>query len=156
AGPGGIGWGRRSRLGVQWRKPRSKTPARLKGIVKQTSPCLLMVGFLFLPLLVRSEVRAQEKIRIGFSTHSPGFLPTVIAEKKGFYANYGLASEHILIVISFGINGLVTVDLDFSNGLSQSVMASIRGVPVKLVMLTQENLGFLSSRQAANSKSDGP
>jgi ABC-type nitrate/sulfonate/bicarbonate transport system substrate-binding protein len=102
--------------------------------MKQASLCLLMVGFLFLPLLVRSEVRAQEKIRIGFSTHSPGFLPTVIAEKKGFYANYGLASEHILIAISVGMNALVTGDLDYSNGLSQSVMASIRGVPVKLVM----------------------
>lgn len=103
---------------------------------------LLMVGFLCLPLLARSEVRAQEKIRIGFSTYSPGFLPTVIAEKKGFYAKYGLASEHILIAISVGMNALGTGDLDYSNGLSQSVMASIRGVPVKLVMLTQENLVF--------------
>ena len=62
----------------------------LEGVVKQTRLRLLMVGFLFLPLLARSEVCAQEKIRIGFSTYSPGFLPTVIAEKKGFYAKYGL------------------------------------------------------------------
>jgi NitT/TauT family transport system substrate-binding protein len=110
--------------------------------VKQTPLRLLMVGFLFLPLLARSEVCAQEKIRIGFSTYSPGFLPTVIAEKKGFYAKYGLASEHILIAISVGMNALGTGDLDYSNGLSQSVMASLRGVPVKLVMLTQENLVF--------------
>jgi ABC-type nitrate/sulfonate/bicarbonate transport system substrate-binding protein len=114
----------------------------LEGIVKQTPLRLLMFGFLFLPLVARSEVPAQEKIRIGLSTHSPGFLPTVIAEKKGFYAKYGLASEHILIAISVGMNALGTGDLDYSNGLSQSVLASIRGVPVKLVMLTQENLVF--------------
>jgi len=99
--------------------------------------CLLLVS-----LLVRSEVRAQEKIRIGLSTHSPGFLPTVIAEKKGFYAKYGLAPEHILIAISVGMNALGTGDLDYSNGLAQSVLASIRGVPVKLVMFTQEKLVF--------------
>ena len=99
--------------------------------------CLLLVS-----LLARSEIRAQEKIRIGLSTHSPGFLPTVIAEKKGFYAKYGLAPEHILIAISVGMNALGTGDLDYSNGLAQSVLASIRGVPVKLVMFTQEKLVF--------------
>src|SRR5215510_4179212 len=99
--------------------------------------CLLLVS-----LLVRWDVRAQEKIRIGLSTHSPGFLPTVIAEKKGFYAKYGLAPEHILIAISVGMNALGTGDLDYSNGLAQSVLASIRGVPVKLVMFTQEKLVF--------------
>src|SRR5262245_53079176 len=99
--------------------------------------CLLLVS-----LLARSEIRAQEKIRIGLSTHSPGFLPTVIAEKKGFYAKYGFAPEHILIAISVGMNALGTGDLDYSNGLAQSVLASIRGVPVKLVMFTQEKLVF--------------
>jgi NitT/TauT family transport system substrate-binding protein len=105
--------------------------------------CYLLLASLFLLLAVSAaEVRAQEKIRIGLSTHSPGFLPTVIAEKKGFYAKYGLAPEHILIAISVGMNALGTGDLDYSNGLAQSVLASIRGVPVKLVMFTQEKLVF--------------
>jgi NitT/TauT family transport system substrate-binding protein len=103
---------------------------------------LLVVGLFILLLVAASEVRAQEKIRIGLSTHSPGFLPTVIAEKKGFYAKYGLAPEHILISISVGMSALGTGDLDYSNGLAQSVLASIRGVPVKLVMFTQEKLVF--------------
>jgi NitT/TauT family transport system substrate-binding protein len=103
---------------------------------------LLLVGLFILLLVAAAEVRAQEKIRIGLSTHSPGFLPTVIAEKKGFYAKYGLAPEHILIAISVGMNALGTGDLDYSNGLAQSVLASIRGVPVKLVMFTQEKLVF--------------
>src|SRR5262245_34869577 len=88
--------------------------------------CLLLVS-----LLVRSEVRAQEKIRIGLSTHSPGFLPTVIAEKKGFYAKYGLAPEHILIAISVGVNALGTGAVDYSNCQAQSGVASIRGGSVE-------------------------
>jgi ABC-type nitrate/sulfonate/bicarbonate transport system substrate-binding protein len=102
----------------------------------------LLAGLCILSIVARSEVRAEEKIRIGLSTHSPGFLPTVIAEKKGFYAKYGLAPEHILISISVGMNALGTGDLSYSNGLAQSVLASIRGVPVKLVMFTQEKLVF--------------
>jgi ABC-type nitrate/sulfonate/bicarbonate transport system substrate-binding protein len=103
---------------------------------------LLAVGLFILLLVAASEVRAQEKIRIGLSTHSPGFLPTVIAEKKGFYAKYGLVPEHIQISISVGMSALGTGDLDYSNGLAQGVLASIRGVPVKLVMFTQEKLVF--------------
>jgi NitT/TauT family transport system substrate-binding protein len=101
-----------------------------------------VLGWFLLIAVDVSEVRAQEKIRIGLSTHSPGFLPTVIAEKKGFYAKYGLAPEHILISISVGMSALGTGDLDYSNGLAQGVLASIRGVPVKLVMFTQEKLVF--------------
>jgi NitT/TauT family transport system substrate-binding protein len=102
----------------------------------------MVTGLFILSLVAVWEVRAQEKIRIGLSTHSPGFLPTIVGEKKGFYAKYGLAPEHILIAISVGMNALGTGDLDYSNGLAQSVLASIRGVPVKLVMFTQEKLVF--------------
>lgn len=103
---------------------------------------LFVLGWFLLLAVDVSELRAQEKIRIGLSTHSPGFLPTVIAEKKGFYAKHGLAPEHILISISVGMSALGTGDLDYSNGLAQGVLASIRGVPVKLVMFTQEKLVF--------------
>jgi NitT/TauT family transport system substrate-binding protein len=101
-----------------------------------------VLGWFLLLAVDVSELRAQEKIRIGLSTHSPGFLPTVIAEKKGFYAKYGLAPEHILISISVGMSALGTGDLDYSNGLAQGILASVRGVPVKLVMFTQEKLVF--------------
>lgn len=103
---------------------------------------LFVLGWFLLLAVDVSELRAQEKIRIGLSTHSPGFLPTVIAEKKGFYAKHGLTTEHILISISVGMSALGTGDLDYSNGLAQGVLASIRGVPVKLVMFTQEKLVF--------------
>ena len=47
------------------------------------------------------ESRGQDKIRIGISSSSPGFLPTVIAEHKGFYSKYGLASEHVRIFFCY-------------------------------------------------------
>jgi len=86
--------------------------------------------------------RADEKIRIGISSSSPGFLPTVVAEKKGFFAKYGLASEHIRISLAVAMNALGTGDLDYAVTMAQGISAAIKGVPVKLVMMTQDKLVF--------------
>jgi NitT/TauT family transport system substrate-binding protein len=85
---------------------------------------------------------AQDKIRIGISFLSPSFLPTVIAEKKGFYSKYGIASEHVLISLSVAMSALGTGDLDYACSVTQGVTAAIKGIPLKLVMITQKNLVF--------------
>ena len=88
------------------------------------------------------EALAQEKIRIGISFLSPSFLPTVVAEKKGFYTKYGIASEHVLISLSVAMSALGTGDLDYACSVAQGVAAAIKGFPLKLVMITQNNLVF--------------
>ena len=98
--------------------------------------------------------RADEKIRIGISSSSPGFLPTVVAEKKGFFAKYGLASEHIRISLAVAMNALGTGDLDYAVTMAQGISAAIKGVPVKLVMMTQDKLVFFSDGEAGNSAGD--
>ena len=72
----------------------------------------------------------------------PGFLPTVIAEHKGFYTKYGLASEHVRISLAIAMNALGSGDLDYAITMAQGVSAAIRGVPVKLLMMTQDKLVF--------------
>ena len=93
-------------------------------------------------VLVTVEAHAQEKIRIGISSSSPGFLPTVIAEHKGFYSKYGLTSEHIRISLAIAMNALGSGDLNYAITMAQGVSAAIRGVPVKLLMMTQDKLVF--------------
>lgn len=88
------------------------------------------------------DALAQEKIRIGISFLSPSFLPTVVAEKKGFYTKYGIASEHVLISLSVAMSALGTGDLDYACSVAQGVAAAIKGIPLKLVMITQKNLVF--------------
>lgn len=88
------------------------------------------------------EANGQDKIRIGISSSSPGFLPTVIAEHKGFYSKYGLESEHIRISLAIAMNALGSGDLDYAITMAQGVSAAIRGVPVKLLMMTQDKLVF--------------
>src|SRR5499427_2167164 len=97
---------------------------------------------LFLVALVAGDAYGQDKIRIGISSTSPGFLPTVVAEQKGFFTKYGLSSEHIRISLAVAMNALGTGDLDYAVTMAQGVSAAIRGVPVKLLMLTQDKLVF--------------
>src|SRR5437016_11774496 len=85
---------------------------------------------------------AEDKIRIGISSTSPGFLPTVVAEQKGLFSKYGLASEHIRISLSVAMNALSTGDLDYAITMAQGIAGAIRGVPVKLLMMTQDKLVF--------------
>src|SRR5437773_1027461 len=113
--------------------------------MKRTAPILVrMVVIFFLVgfLSVALQARAQDKIRIGISSSSPGFLPTVVAERKGFFTKYGLSSEHIRISLAVAMNALSTGDLDYAITMAQAISGAIRGVPVKLLMMTQDKLVF--------------
>jgi NitT/TauT family transport system substrate-binding protein len=86
---------------------------------------------------------SQEKIRIGISAVSLGFLPTVVAEKKGFYAKYGLAAEHVLVPCAIATNAILSEDLDYNVCTGPGIAGAIKGLPIKLVMTTQDKLGYL-------------
>jgi ABC-type nitrate/sulfonate/bicarbonate transport system substrate-binding protein len=113
--------------------------------MKRTA-CLRLTSFILFVLAASMTFvepgGAEEKIRIGISSSSPGFLPTVVAEQKGFFAKYGLASEHIRISLSVAMNALSTGDLDYAVTMAQGIAGAIRGAPVKLLMMTQDRLVF--------------
>ena len=94
-------------------------------------------------LATAHNLHAQEKIRIGISTASLGFLPTVVAEKKGFYAKYGLAPEHVQIACAIATNALLSDDLDYAVCTGPGISGAIKGLPIKLVATTQDKLGYL-------------
>ena len=109
--------------------------SKMGRIIAYVSLSTLLLCFSF-------PAQGQERIRIGISSVSPGFIPTVIAEKKGFYTKYGLRSEHVVISLAIAINALGTGDLDYAISVAQGVSAALRGFPVKLVMMTQDKLDF--------------
>lgn len=86
---------------------------------------------------------SEDKIRIGISAVSLGFLPTVVAEKKGFYAKYGLAPEHVLVPCAIATNAILSEDLDYNVCTGPGIAGAIKGLPIKLVMTTQDKLGYL-------------
>ncbi len=92
---------------------------------------------------VISNAHSQERVRIGISTASLGFLPTIIAERKGFYAKHGLSTEHVQIACAIATNALLSDDLDYAVCTGPGISGAIKGLPIKLIMTTQDKLGYL-------------
>ena len=104
---------------------------------------LLFVIFALSWTIGTAGLHAQEQVRIGISAASLGFLPTMVAEKKGFYAKYGLAPEHVLVPCAIATNALLSDDLDYAVCTGPGIAGAIKGLPVKLIMTTQDKLGYL-------------
>ena len=100
---------------------------------------------MLLALLLWPQVPAysQQRVRIGISAASLGFLPTVLAEKKGFYSKHAINSEHVLVPCAIATNALLSEDLDYAVCTGPGIGGAIKGLPIKLVMTTQEKLGYL-------------
>jgi NitT/TauT family transport system substrate-binding protein len=103
----------------------------------------LIVALITLCLWPVQSVHAQERARIGISAASLGFLPTILAEKKGFYSKHGINSEHVLVPCAIATNALLSDDLDYAVCTGPGISGAIKGLPIKLVMTTQDKLGYL-------------
>jgi ABC-type nitrate/sulfonate/bicarbonate transport system substrate-binding protein len=101
---------------------------------------LTLFALIVWPLL---PAHSQERIRIGISAASLGFLPTVLAERKGFYSKHGINSEHVLVPCAIATNALLSGDLDYAVCTGPGIAGAIKGLPIKLVMTTQDKLGYL-------------
>ena len=103
------------------------------------------LGLTLFALIVWPQALAhsQERVRIGISAASLGFLPTVLAEKKGFYSKHGINSEHVLVPCAIATNALLSDDLDYAICTGPGIAGAIKGLPIKLVMTTQDKLGYL-------------
>lgn len=94
-------------------------------------------------VLAHRPAHAQERVRIGVSSRGFGSLPIFVADKKGFYAKYGLRPEMIIIRSSVAVPALLSGDLDYYNGFQPAVSAALKGIPVKLVMMGAEKVIFM-------------
>jgi NitT/TauT family transport system substrate-binding protein len=103
----------------------------------------LIVALITLCLWPGQSVHAQERARIGISAASLGFFPTILAEKKGFYSKHGINSEHVLVPCAIATNALLSDDLDYAVCTGPGISGAIKGLPIKLVMTTQDKLGYL-------------
>ena len=70
-------------------------------------------------------------------------MPTIVAEKKSFYAKHGIQSEHVLVPCAIATNALLSDDLDYAVCTGPGIAGAIKGLPIKLVMTTQDKLGYL-------------
>jgi ABC-type nitrate/sulfonate/bicarbonate transport system substrate-binding protein len=79
--------------------------------------------------------KVKEKIRIGVSSKSLGFLDTWVAHEKGFFRKYGLDSEVVTIRPTLVLVAIQSGDLDYSTVSGTVIRAAIKGFPVKLISI---------------------
>jgi NitT/TauT family transport system substrate-binding protein len=103
--------------------------------IGRSAICSVIAAILFIaPLASKSAGAAEksEKIRIGVSSKSLGFLDTWVAHDKGFFRKHGLDSEVITIRPNLAIVALLSGDLDYSTVSGTVIRAAVKGMPVRL------------------------
>jgi NitT/TauT family transport system substrate-binding protein len=106
---------------------------------------LLKVFLGIVALLVhRSELYAAESIRIVYSSVNPHALLVSMAEKRGLYAKYGLAST--IVYVSGGstaIQAMVSGDVDLAQLTGPpGVAANLRGADLVYFAMTDDRMGY--------------
>jgi NitT/TauT family transport system substrate-binding protein len=101
-----------------------------------------MIAILFIASSTTASI-AQERVRVGVSSRGFGSLPIFVADKKGFYAKYGLRTEMILLRSSVAVPALLSGDLDYYNGFQPGISAALKGLPIRVVMMSAEKVIFL-------------
>ena len=90
------------------------------------------VTALLLIFLSQVQVRAADKIRIGYPDPSGSFLTLPLGEKAGFFQKEGFQPELIRIRSTVALAALVG-EIDYQSVVAPGIAAAIRGVPVKVV-----------------------
>jgi NitT/TauT family transport system substrate-binding protein len=80
-------------------------------------------------------VSSLDKVRVATSSPSVGSFPFFLAHKKGFYQSEGIDAEIIFVRANIAITALVTDEVDFVTFFGSTLRASLRGLPVKNVMV---------------------
>jgi len=90
------------------------------------------------------EVSAAETIRIVYSSVSPHALLVSMAEKRGLYAKYGLAST--IVYVSGGstaVQAMVSGDVELAQLTGPpGVSANLRGADIVYLAMTDDRMGY--------------
>src|SRR3954469_1603402 len=93
-----------------------------------------LIRYVFVALvLVPSAASAADRIRISVTNFNMSFLPSGIAQKRGFFKEEGLEAEVIRMNANIAIAALASGDVDYTMVFGSVVRAALRGLPVKVV-----------------------
>lgn len=84
-------------------------------------------------VLVLAAPAAAEKISISVTNFNMSFLPSGLAQRKGFFREEGLEAEVIRMNANVAIAALASGDVDYTMVFGSVVRAALRGLAVKVV-----------------------
>jgi NitT/TauT family transport system substrate-binding protein len=76
---------------------------------------------------------AQETVRVAVSNFSASYIPIVLANKRGYYAEEGMIVEIILIAGLSGTRALIGNSVEF--GSASNPTAAVQGAKLKILMV---------------------
>jgi len=100
---------------------------------------------------------AAETIRVVYSSVNPHALLVSMAEKRGLYAKYGLASTIVYVSGgSIAIQAMVSGDVDLAQlTAAPGVAANLRGADIVYVAMTDDRMGYqLETRREIKSANE--
>ena len=106
---------------------------------------ILIVAFFWLLLAMPvGSVHAADTIRIAYSSVNPHALLVSLAEKRGFYAKYGLSSVVVYVPGgSTAIQAMVSGDVDLAQLTGPpGVTANLRGADITYIAMTDDRMGY--------------
>jgi ABC-type nitrate/sulfonate/bicarbonate transport system substrate-binding protein len=98
----------------------------------QCLPAGLTVSIMFF-LCAYAPVEAQEKIHVAISSFSASYISMFIAQKRGYYAEEGLAAEIVLMAGLTGTRALIGNSVEF--GSASNPTAAVQGAKLKILMV---------------------
>jgi NitT/TauT family transport system substrate-binding protein len=84
-------------------------------------------------VMIAAPAHAADRIRISVTNFNMSFLPSGIAQKKGFFREEGLEAEVIRMNANVAIAALASGDVDYTMVFGSVVRAALRGLPLKVV-----------------------
>ncbi len=93
----------------------------------------LGVGILIFSL---APVRAYaENVTVGIPSLTVTMMPLAVARERGFFQQEGLSVDLVLMPAALTIKVLLSGDLDYATTVGSAVVAAVRGIDVRVLML---------------------
>jgi NitT/TauT family transport system substrate-binding protein len=89
-------------------------------------------------LVCQNSASALEGVRLAYPSLSSTVFYLLIAQKEGYYKEEGLNVEILNIRGEIGIRTALAGEIDFITNAGSSLVAGVRSVPVKLVIVCQD------------------
>jgi ABC-type nitrate/sulfonate/bicarbonate transport system substrate-binding protein len=87
----------------------------------------------FVLLTATKQGTAEERIRVAVSNFSASYMPMFIANKRGYYAEEGLAVDIVLIAGLLGTKAVMSNSVEF--GSASNPTAAVQGAKLKMLMV---------------------
>jgi NitT/TauT family transport system substrate-binding protein len=104
-----------------------------KAGVRALRSALLGLGVV-LVLLANGRVSA-ENVKVGIPSLTVTMMPLAVARERGFFQQEGLNVDLVLMPAALNIKVLLSGDLDYATTVGSAVVAAVRGIDVRVVML---------------------